>query len=69
MALLKLTPFLQGWCVATFPDDCHPEPGRWGQSGWTRLRWAAIPEDHLSEMVNASWLAVAPAELRHPAHG
>ncbi len=63
MALLKLSVFLQGWGVAHFPDACAPEPGRWGQSGWTRLRWRDLPEDSLSEMLKASWLAIAPASL------
>jgi len=30
-ALVKLSPFLQEWGVATYPDACVPEAGRWGQ--------------------------------------
>jgi hypothetical protein len=64
-ALLKLTLSTQEWCQATFPDACRPEPGRWGQAGWTRLRWADIPRSHLTEMTEASWAAVAPANLKN----
>jgi len=58
-ALLKLSPFLQEWGVATYPDACTPEAGRWGKAGWTRLRWRDIPAKDIAEMLDFSWKSAA----------
>lgn len=58
-ALVKLSRFLQEWGVATYPDACVPEAGRWGAAGWTRLQWRDIPEKDIAEMLTFSWNCVA----------
>lgn len=60
-ALLKLPLSRQEWALGTFGDACQAEAGRWGASGWTRIRWAEIPEDAMLVMIEAAWAAVAPA--------
>jgi hypothetical protein len=63
-ALLKLPLPLQEWGRATFTEACQPEPGRWGEAGWTRVRWTDLPERTVAEMIEASWTAVAPASAK-----
>ena len=58
-ALVKLSPFLQEWGMATYPDSCAPEMGKWGAAGWTRLRWRDIPEESIAEMLAFSRNCVA----------
>ncbi|WP_422795005.1 MmcQ/YjbR family DNA-binding protein [Sphingobium mellinum] len=68
-ALLKLPLSLQEWGRATFPDACLPEPGRWGETGWTRLLWTDLPDSSLTEMIEASWTAVATANFKNRKDG
>ena len=64
-ALLRLPLFLQEWGQASFPDACRAEPGRWGASGWTRIRWSEIPESDVMSMIEAAWAAAAPSSIRN----
>ncbi|MBX9731173.1 MAG: MmcQ/YjbR family DNA-binding protein [Sphingomonas sp.] len=62
-ALLKLPLSLQEWGQASFPDACRAEPGRWGATGWTRIRWSEIPESEVIGMIESAWAAAAPTSI------
>ncbi len=60
--IVKLSPEIQEWVVATHPDFCRVEPS-WGRYGWTRLEWRALPEEIVIDLLRHSWRLVAPRKM------
>ncbi len=62
LGLVKLSPEIQQWAVATYPDICWVEPS-WGRYGWTRFDWQAVPGDIVIDLLRHSWRLVAPKKM------
>jgi hypothetical protein len=60
--IVKLSPEIQEWVVATYPDAATIEPS-WGRYGWTRLDWRSLPSDIMIDLLKHSWLRVAPKKM------
>ncbi len=63
VGLVKLARPIQEAFVCSHPEDCWAEE-QWGRYGWTRLRWRNLPSETVSDLLNQSWRAVAPRNVR-----
>ena len=50
-----LTPEQQAELVASHPATFEPVAGKWGQSGYTRVRLADADEDAVGEALTLAW--------------
>ncbi|MGF1638456.1 MAG: MmcQ/YjbR family DNA-binding protein [Cyclobacteriaceae bacterium] len=41
----------------------YPVPNKWGQSGWTLIELANVPEEMLADALKAAYIEVAPKKL------
>jgi hypothetical protein len=56
VGLVKLSPGVQEWLLASHPAQCWSDP-QWGRHGWTHVRWAAIEATLLRDLIEQSWEA------------
>ncbi|HQY29844.1 MAG TPA: MmcQ/YjbR family DNA-binding protein [Thermomicrobiales bacterium] len=61
---LKLNPDFAQALVHAQPETFLPHPGMWGKRGWTRVILADVAPERLAELIEMSWLLVAPVRLR-----
>jgi hypothetical protein len=57
--VLKLPLLQQAELVADDPAT-YSVPPHWGQYGWTNVRLVGVEQEHLRELIVASWRTVAP---------
>lgn len=61
--VVKLTPEMQAVMAEAEPEAFEPEPGTWGNRGWTSLDLYVADEETLRSALLSAWKATAPLAL------